>query len=96
EQLVADTNAGTPMDDLDRTRLERTALTAVERLPDRERQILLWRFGLDGGREHTLQEIGDKLGLSRERARQLEARALARLREGDSGTALGELALSTD
>ncbi|MCP5055698.1 MAG: sigma-70 family RNA polymerase sigma factor [bacterium] len=96
EQLVADTNAGTPMDDLDRTRLERTALTAVERLPDRERQILLWRFGLDGGREHTLQEIGDKLGLSRERARQLEARALARLREGDSGTALGELALASD
>ncbi len=96
EQLVADPNAGTPMDDLDRSRLERTALSAVERLPDRERQILTWRFGLDGGREHTLQEIGDKLGLSRERARQLEARALARLREGDSGAELGELALSTD
>ncbi len=96
EQLVADPNAGSPMDDLDRTRLEHTALSAVERLPDRERQILTWRFGLDGGREHTLQEIGDKLGLSRERARQLEARALARLREGDSGAELGALALAAD
>jgi len=96
EQLVADPNAASPMEDLDRTRLEHTALSAVERLPERERQILTWRFGLDGGREHTLQEIGDKLGLSRERARQLEARALARLREGDSGAELGELALSTD
>ncbi|MAE94037.1 MAG: hypothetical protein CL910_05200 [Deltaproteobacteria bacterium] len=96
EQLVADPNAASPMDDLDRTRLEHTALSAVERLPDRERQILTWRFGLDGGREHTLQEIGDKLSLSRERARQLEARALARLREGDSGVELGELALGTD
>ncbi len=96
EQLVADPNAGSPMDELDRTRLEHTALSAVERLPDRERQILTWRFGLDGGREHTLQEIGDKLGLSRERARQLEARALARLREGDSGAELGALALAAD
>ena len=42
-------------------------------------------FGLDGGREHTLEEIGGMFGVTRERVRQLRDRALKRLREGDVG-----------
>jgi RNA polymerase primary sigma factor len=82
EDVVEDPTTGSPLDGLDRDRLERVARESVERLPERERQILRWRFGLDGEGQHTLQEIGDRLGLSRERARQLEARALEQLRAG--------------
>ena len=48
-------------------------------------------FGLDGGREHTLEEIGGMLGVTRERVRQLRDRALKRLREGEVGRALASL-----
>jgi len=49
-------------------------------------------FGLEGGREHTLEEIGSMLGVTRERVRQLRDRALKRLREGEVGRALGSFA----
>jgi RNA polymerase primary sigma factor len=48
-------------------------------------------FGLEGGREHTLEEIGDILGVTRERIRQLRDRALKRLREGEMGRRAGVL-----
>jgi RNA polymerase primary sigma factor len=50
--------------------------------------MLRWRFGLDGEPEHTLEQIGQKLGLSRERVRQLEARALEKLRSGQNRSRL--------
>lgn len=60
----------------------------VNRLPARDAQILRWRYGLDGAPPRTLGEVGQALGVSRERARQLEERALKRLKE-----AWGEKAL---
>jgi RNA polymerase primary sigma factor len=63
-------------------RILRTALEReLETLAPRERAILEARFGLEGGEPPTLEEIGQQMGLSRERVRQLEHRALARLRE---------------
>ncbi len=85
EEVLADVDATSALDDIERVRLADQARRGLSRLDDRERSILTWRYGLDGGDEHTLQEIGEKLGLSRERARQLEARALAKLRA--AGTA---------
>ena len=90
EDVVEDASVASPLEGMDRERLERLARASVEKLPERERQIVRWRFGLDGEGHRTLQEIGDRLGLSRERARQLEARALAQLRASAEGSLLQE------
>jgi RNA polymerase primary sigma factor len=65
---------------------------ALDTLPARDAKILKLYFGLEGDREHTLDEIGKMLGVTRERVRQLRDRALKRLREGSVGEALRELA----
>jgi RNA polymerase primary sigma factor len=65
---------------------------ALSTLPARDAKILRLYFGLEAGREHTLDEIGKMLGVTRERVRQLRDRALKRLREGDVGDALKDLA----
>jgi RNA polymerase primary sigma factor len=65
---------------------------ALRTLPPRDAKVLRLYFGLDGGREHTLEEIGTMFGVTRERVRQLRDRALKRLREGDVGRALASFA----
>ena len=65
---------------------------ALATLPPRDARVLKLYFGLNGGREHTLEEIGGMLGVTRERIRQLRDRALKRLREGDVGKALASFA----
>lgn len=65
---------------------------ALTTLPARDAKVLRLYFGLDGGREHTLEEIGGMLGVTRERVRQLRDRALKRLREGEVGRALASFA----
>jgi RNA polymerase primary sigma factor len=52
----------------------------LDTLPPREARILRMRFGLDDGRAYTLEEVGQKFGLTRERIRQIESKALSRLR----------------
>jgi RNA polymerase primary sigma factor len=63
---------------------------AVEGLPVRERMIVNQRFGFSGGRSRTLDEISLQLGVSRERVRQLEGRALGRLRAACAEAGLHE------
>jgi len=65
------------------------ALTTLE---PRDAKVLRLYFGLEGEREHTLEEIGNMLGVTRERIRQLRDRALRRLREGVKGAALESFA----
>jgi RNA polymerase primary sigma factor len=65
---------------------------ALRTLAPRDAKVLRLYFGLDGGREHTLEEIGGMLGVTRERVRQLRDRALKRLREGEVGRALASFA----
>ena len=65
---------------------------ALRLLPARDAKVLRLYFGLNEGREHTLEEIGGLLGVTRERVRQLRDRALKRLREGEMGAALASFA----
>jgi RNA polymerase primary sigma factor len=60
--------------------LRQDLVDILETLPAREVRILQLRFGLSDGKRHTLQEVGDKMGVSRERVRQIESQALRRLR----------------
>jgi RNA polymerase primary sigma factor len=88
KDYVKDPDAASPLEGLDHVRLERETADGIALLSAREQNILRWRFGMSGEKEHTLEEIGAKLGLSRERVRQLEARALAKLRASEQGERL--------
>jgi RNA polymerase sigma factor (sigma-70 family) len=70
-----------PEEDVYKKELVQITRRALDELPDRERLILLKRFGVLGNDEMTLEEIGKILGLSRERVRQLEKEAKMKLRE---------------
>lgn len=75
------------------SRLLTEAVTAaLSTLDARDAKVLRLYFGLEGEREHTLEEIGNMLGVTRERIRQLRDRALRRLREGGKGAALESFA----
>ncbi len=52
----------------------------LDALPAREAQVLMLRYGFTNGRSHTLQEVGEKMGITRERVRQIENQAMSRLR----------------
>jgi RNA polymerase sigma factor (sigma-70 family) len=56
---------------------------ALAALTERERDVVMRRFGLDGPQPATLAEVARELGISRERVRQIEKEALAKLRRGD-------------
>ncbi len=66
--------------------------SALATLSPRDARVLRLYYGLDGGAEHTLEEIGALFGITRERVRQLRDRALNRLREGKVGRALASFA----
>ena len=80
EDFVACDKTPNPLTEIARKDLLDEVKTALTTLPAREQQIVSLRYGLEDGREHSLQEIGAILNLSRERIRQLEVRALSRLR----------------
>ena len=78
--LIPDTNADQPeVETADRARATEL-LDALAKLQPRQRRVVVERFGLDGVRPRTLEEVGTNLGITRERVRQLEARALRELR----------------
>src|SRR5512146_2916981 len=91
ERFVADEMPDTEEEAMNRF-LNDEIESALRTLPPRDAKVLKLYFGLEAGREHTLEEIGSMLGVTRERVRQLRDRALKRLREGDVGRALGSFA----
>jgi RNA polymerase primary sigma factor len=79
-ETVEDENAQTPFELLSDKNLRDELSDLFKVLDDRERKIIVQRFGLDGGKPKTLEEVGKKFGVTRERIRQVQNIALAKLR----------------
>ena len=80
-EVVQDENAATPYQELEEKTVSAMLQEMVKTLDSREATILRYRFGLDGGTEKTLEEVGQKFGVTRERVRQIQNIALAKLRK---------------
>jgi RNA polymerase primary sigma factor len=91
DRFVADEQSDPDMQVMDQLLIEEID-RALRALPPRDAKVLRLYFGLNDGREHTLEEIGSLLGVTRERVRQLRDRALKRLRDGEWGRALASFA----
>jgi RNA polymerase primary sigma factor len=72
--------AASPAEEAESMLLKDDLETALQVLPQRDREILIMRYGLRDGRTRTLEEVGRAFGITRERARQIESQALNRLR----------------
>jgi RNA polymerase sigma factor (sigma-70 family) len=81
--LIEDTDVLAAHDIVEFHALAEQLRAVVDTLPSREAMIITLRYGLHNGKPMSLQEVGDKLGLTRERIRQLEKQALAQLRNPD-------------
>lgn len=82
--FVEDVNSPAPSDEVATHLLHEQLQQALDKLPPREAQILRLRYGLADGRVYTLEEVGQTIGVTRERVRQLEAQALNRLRQSSA------------
>ena len=78
--FIPDENLPGPVDAASRQLLKEQIQSALGVLNDREREVLQMRFGLMDGEDHTLEEVGKFFGVTRERIRQIEAKALRKLR----------------
>ena len=87
---IEDRGAVSPSESAMRADVKRRVTEVLHTLRPRDAKILQMRFGLDDGRERTLEQIGQAFGLTRERIRQIEHRALAQLRESPQGRRLAE------
>jgi len=81
-EIVMDERLKTPEDELVETDVLKSVHEMMRTMDTREATVLKMRFGLDDTEPHTLKEIGESLGLTRERVRQIETEALARLADG--------------
>lgn len=79
--LVADERQSSPFDDAEASLNRRHVAELLKSLDERERRILNYRFGLDGQEPLSLEETGRKIGVTRERIRQIEKRCLLKLRQ---------------
>lgn len=80
-EIIADESATTPYQQLEDQTFTSMLSELIKELDEREATILKYRFGLDGGGEKTLEEVGAKFGVTRERVRQIQNAALRKLRK---------------
>ena len=80
EDFIQDEEAGVPVDEAGRQLLRRELMNVLKSLTPREERVIALRFGLEDGRARTLEELGKEFHVTRERVRQIEAKALRKLR----------------
>jgi len=80
EDFIQDEEAGVPVDEAGRQLLRRELFSVLKSLTPREERVIALRFGLEDGRARTLEELGKEFNVTRERVRQIEAKALRKLR----------------
>ena len=78
--FIPDETAPAPADAAFYTLQREQLMEVLDTLTEREKKVLILRYGLDGGRSYTLEEVGEKFHVTRERIRQIEAKALRKLR----------------
>ena len=78
--FIADDSVASPLDETNREMLREQMQDILDSLSEREREVLALRFGLKDGEAKTLEEVGRHFGVTRERVRQIEAKALRKLR----------------
>lgn len=88
--FIPDENVPVPVDAATFTMLREQLDEVLESLTEREKKVLILRFGLDDGRARTLEEVGKEFNVTRERIRQIEAKALRKLRHPSRSRKLKE------
>ena len=86
--MIEDTNAILPIDAAIKSNLRETTTRMLASLTPREERIVRMRFGLGMNSDHTLEEVGQQFALTRERIRQIEARALRKLKHPSRSSVL--------
>jgi len=81
--FIEDRGIPSPPDTVIHSSLKEQIEQALKNLSERETKILKMRFGLSNGREHTLEEVGEQFKVTRERIRQIESKALRKLKQSD-------------
>ncbi len=89
--FIEDQDAGEPLEEVFRQIRREELFRVLDCLPARERKVLELRFGLKGERPRTLEEVGDRFGVTRERIRQVEAKTLNRLKNFRDAQALRDI-----
>ena len=88
--FIEDEDSTTPEESASNQLLKEQVQAILSSLSDREQKIVKMRFGLDNGKSHTLEEVGQEFAVTRERIRQIEAKALAKLRKHKDAKKLHE------
>ena len=83
EDYIADDNYTSPEENTQNILLKKYIENFLNKLSEREKQIIVGRFGIDGSKPRTLEELGKTLGFSKERIRQIESSALKKLRNSE-------------
>lgn len=79
--FIEDEDTVSPEESASNQLLKEQVQDILSTLSDREQKIIKMRFGLENGKSHTLEEVGQEFAVTRERIRQIEAKALAKLRK---------------